>query len=260
MGFMQRFERSLETSTSDAFARVFGGALTPLEVENALRREAGDKLQELPDGQLLSPNHFLVTLSPSDFQRFADDEATSPRVVSRHLESYLYDQDWGVVGDVVVEFTKSDDLHAGQYRLMSECNDKVDARQLPRSIGSAANSAPASNIAPGQEAAAEPSEEDEDAEGFRAAMLLDKVTGTRLCMLSPGTTLVGRGDDVDFRIPDTGVSRHHAKIEWNGAVATLTDLNSTNGTAVNGIRISQWQLANGDEIIMGHSHFIIEIR
>jgi len=25
MGFMQRFERSLETSTSDAFARVFGG-------------------------------------------------------------------------------------------------------------------------------------------------------------------------------------------------------------------------------------------
>ncbi|WQD13207.1 MAG: FHA domain-containing protein [Lawsonella clevelandensis] len=73
----------------------------------------------------------------------------------------------------------------------------------------------------------------------------------------PGTTLVGRGDDVDFRIPDTGVSRHHAKIEWNGAVATLTDLNSTNGTAVNGIRISQWQLANGDEIIMGHSHFII---
>ena len=125
MGFMQRFERSLENSTSDAFARVFGGALTPLEVEHALRRESGDKLQELPDGQLLSPNHFIVTLSPGDAQRFANDEATSPRVVSRHLDSYLYDQDWGVVGDVVVEFTESDDLRDGQYRLMSECNDKV---------------------------------------------------------------------------------------------------------------------------------------
>jgi len=77
MGFMQRFERSLENSTSDAFARVFGGALTPLEVEHALRRESGDKLQELPDGQLLSPNHFIVTLSPGDAQRFANDEATS---------------------------------------------------------------------------------------------------------------------------------------------------------------------------------------
>lgn len=259
MGFMQRFERSLETSTADAFARVFGGALTPLEVENALRREAGDKLQELPDGQLLSPNHFLVSLSPSDFQRFAEDEATSPRVVSRHLDSYLYDQDWGVVGDVVVEFAESDDLRAGQYRLMSECNDKVDARQLPRSIGKNANSGPASNITPVSAAAAEPSEADADEDKLRTAILLDKVTEMRLCVLNPGTTLVGRGDDVDFRVPDTGVSRHHAKIEWNGAVATLTDLNSTNGTAVNGIRISQWQLAHGDEIIMGHSHFIIDI-
>lgn len=69
MGFMQRFERSLENSTSDAFARVFGGALTPLEVEHALRRESGDKLQELPDGQLLSPNHFIVTLSPGGRRR-----------------------------------------------------------------------------------------------------------------------------------------------------------------------------------------------
>ena len=282
MGFMQRFERSLENSTSDAFARVFGGALTPLEVEHALRRESGDKLQELPDGQLLSPNHFIVTLSPGDAQRFANDEATSPRVVSRHLDSYLYDQDWGVVGDVVVEFTEPDDLRDGQYRLMSECNDKVDARQLPRFI-STRSTGPASNISPnatafGNNGGNNHGDTDNTngagSDGIRGggsgaqnnagishtAMLVDKESGNTLCVLSPGATLVGRGDDVVFRIPDTGVSRHHARIDWDGVTATITDLNSTNGTAVNGIRISQWQLSNNDEIIMGHTHFLIRIQ
>lgn len=255
---MQRFERSLETSAADAFARVFGGALTPLEMENALRREAGDKLQELPDGQLLSPNHFTVTLSSSDFQRFADNEATSPRVVSRHLDSYFYDQNWGVVGDVVVEFTSSQELHTGQYHLTSECNENVDARQLPRSL--AHSTTPATNITPDSEAAVESTDGASGAAGKYTATLVDKITGTCLYTLHPGTTTVGRGDDVDFRIPDTGVSRHHATIEWNGAVATITDLNSTNGTAVNGVRVSQWQLSNGDEIILGHSHILITIK
>lgn len=271
MGFMQRFERSLETSTADAFARVFGGELTPLEVEKALRREAGDKLQELPDGQLLAPNYYVVTLSPADAERFANDEATSPRVISRHLDSYLFDQDWGVIGDVVIEFEESAELHSGQFRLVSECDDRVDSSdqhdnfgnhygginehqppQQPQSGVGALGQAGASN--PG--AAASGSVEHND---YTVATLIDHDSGTRLFVLNPGETLIGRGDDVDFRIPDTGVSRHHATITWNGSTATLSDLKSTNGTAVNDIRISQWQLADGDVITMGHTRLTLRI-
>lgn len=268
MGFMQRFERSLETSTADAFARVFGGELTPLEVENALRREAGDKLQELPDGQLLSPNHFVVTLSPSDAERFAADEATSPRVVSRHLDTYLYDQDWGVVGDVVVEFKQSDDLRSGQFRLTSSCDDEVDARDIPGRIG---GSAPASNVdrdednpvtrdGYGIERDWEGAAPDGADGSYAVAVLMDKADESRKFVVNPGQTLIGRGNDVDMRVADTGISRHHATIDWNGSVATISDLNSTNGTSVNGIRISQWQLDDGDEIVMGHTHLILRIQ
>ncbi|HEY7052352.1 MAG TPA: FhaA domain-containing protein, partial [Mycobacterium sp.] len=42
MGFVQRIERKLEVTVGDAFARVFGGAIVPQEVEAALRREAAD--------------------------------------------------------------------------------------------------------------------------------------------------------------------------------------------------------------------------
>lgn len=76
--------------------------------------------------------------------------------------------------------------------------------------------------------------------------------------LVEGSNLIGRGKTVDLRIPDTGVSRQHAEITWDGYDAVLTDLQSTNGTSVNGTPIENWLLADGDVIAVGHSE--IEVR
>lgn len=76
--------------------------------------------------------------------------------------------------------------------------------------------------------------------------------------LRQGSNLIGRGNGVDLRIPDTGVSRQHADIAWDGFDAVLTDLQSTNGTTVNEIPIENWLLADGDIISLGHSE--IEVR
>src|SRR5690606_13383016 len=54
---------------------------------------------------------------------------------------------------------------------------------------------------------------------------------------------IGRGQDADFRLPDTGVSRRHLEITWDGQSATLADIGSTNGTTVNGTPVQTWQLA-----------------
>ncbi|MGQ0479570.1 MAG: FhaA domain-containing protein [Pseudonocardia sp.] len=74
--------------------------------------------------------------------------------------------------------------------------------------------------------------------------------------LHSGTTVVGRGQESDFRLPDTGVSRRHLEISWNGHQATLSDLGSTNGTTVNGNPVQTWQLTDGDVIRVGHSTLI----
>ncbi|WKD58480.1 DUF3662 and FHA domain-containing protein [Corynebacterium caspium] len=73
-----------------------------------------------------------------------------------------------------------------------------------------------------------------------------------------GSNIIGRSTEADFRLPDTGVSRQHAEITWDGVDAILVDLKSTNGTAVNDMRIENWLLADGDVIAIGHSH--IEVR
>jgi FhaA, N-terminal domain/FHA domain len=71
--------------------------------------------------------------------------------------------------------------------------------------------------------------------------------------LRPGSNVVGRGQDADLRLPDTGVSRRHIDIRFDAGGAVLHDLGSTNGTTVNGHRVQSWQLQHGDVIRLGHT-------
>jgi len=88
-----------------------------------------------------------------------------------------------------------------------------------------------------------------------ASISLDDGSG-RSYQLTEGTHVIGRGQDSAFRLPDTGVSRRHLEITWDGQRATLTDLGSTNGTTVNGNPIQTWQLNDGDVIRVGHSSLV----
>ena len=71
--------------------------------------------------------------------------------------------------------------------------------------------------------------------------------------LGNGRNVIGRGTEADIRLPDTGVSRKHVDVVLEGGVATVEDLGSTNGTLVNGRRVSRQALADGDVIRIGHS-------
>ncbi|HEY4422040.1 MAG TPA: DUF3662 and FHA domain-containing protein [Pseudonocardia sp.] len=92
-------------------------------------------------------------------------------------------------------------------------------------------------------------------QGLSASLSLDDGSG-RTYDLTQGSHVIGRGQDSAFRLPDTGVSRRHLEINWDGQSATLTDLGSTNGTTVNGNPVQTWQLNDGDVIRVGHSSLI----
>ena len=71
--------------------------------------------------------------------------------------------------------------------------------------------------------------------------------------LQVGSNVIGRGQDADLRLADTGVSRRHVDVRFDGAGAVLHDLGSTNGTTVNGHRAQSWQLQHGDVVRLGHT-------
>ncbi|MFA4874282.1 MAG: FHA domain-containing protein [bacterium] len=66
-----------------------------------------------------------------------------------------------------------------------------------------------------------------------------------------GTASFGRAESNTITIRDAKVSRQHAQVQQQGTEYVLVDLNSSNGTYVNGQRIEEHVLSNGDEIRIG---------
>lgn len=63
-----------------------------------------------------------------------------------------------------------------------------------------------------------------------------------------GTTTIGRAEDCNLHIDESGLSRHHARMIPTGDGIQLEDLGSTNGTFINGKRILRALAKAGDEI------------
>lgn len=75
---------------------------------------------------------------------------------------------------------------------------------------------------------------------------------TRQIPLSPGENVIGRAADASVCIDAPGVSRYHARIVLDGALAAVTDLGSKNGTYLHGERIvASSPLKDGDQIRLG---------
>jgi len=84
--------------------------------------------------------------------------------------------------------------------------------------------------------------------------LLVHVQGTemgRVRALEKATMLIGRSTDADIWLSDDGVSRKHARFARQGGVTVIEDLESANGTFVQGEKISRRVLKTGDQIQLG---------
>lgn len=79
----------------------------------------------------------------------------------------------------------------------------------------------------------------------------------RVVTLSQGLT-VGREMDNDLTLLDPKVSRYHARIEPRDGAWVLSDLGSTNGTRLNGLRVVRCGLVPGDFIYVGDTVILVE--
>ena len=71
-------------------------------------------------------------------------------------------------------------------------------------------------------------------------------------------TTIGRANDTDIRIDHPTVSSHHAQIRKISGGFELIDLGSTNGTFVNGQRISACRLRISDRVVLGAAQFVFD--
>jgi hypothetical protein len=71
--------------------------------------------------------------------------------------------------------------------------------------------------------------------------------------------IVGRAPDVEVVVNDPNVSRRHAEVWRTSEGVAIRDLQSTNGTFVNGHRVTAVSLSPRDDVTIGALHFRIEL-
>ena len=216
----------MQRGLDNGMALVFGGRVVPAEIEELLKQEASDNSVRTYDGELECPNLFTLSVSEKDFSNLAENHGDLPGTLAGQLSRYFRNSEWSTQGPVCVQVKADKDLHTGQLKVSSSSTNQEYrsgfAGQKPR------------------------------------VNLLLQDGSSRTYSVHEGSNIIGRSADADLQLPDTGVSRSHAEITWDGYDAVLVDMESTNGTVVNNQPIENWMLADGDVIQVGHS--LIEVR
>jgi len=70
------------------------------------------------------------------------------------------------------------------------------------------------------------------------------------------SVVIGRSRECDLRVADGNASRRHAEVMQEGATYLVVDLGSTNGTELNGKRITREKLTDGDRITIGATDLV----
>lgn len=269
MGVLQRFEKRLENLVEGAFAKVFKGVVHPVEIASAMQREADAHKSILGGGRTLVPNRYIIDLSPSDHDRLAQYAAPLAQELAQAQAEYIGEQGWTVYGDVIVEIERGDGLDTGMFRIAAEVytggvepahnpnpyqnpppqgyNMPPQGGGLPPVSGPPGYGNPVSGPGYGSPVSGPPGPQ--GGYGARQARLI--TSDGRQFTIVIGSTVIGRGEGAQVRLADVGISRQHARVDFDGSRVVLTDLSSTNGTTVNGNRINAAALQHGDVVQLG---------
>ncbi|MCU1675657.1 MAG: domain containing protein [Frankiales bacterium] len=234
MGVLQRFERRLEGMVEGAFARAFKGNVEPVEIASALQREAADKKAIVGPGRTLVPNDYIVELGAADHQRLAPYAAAIQRELATMLTEHAAEQGWQFVGPVTTTMVLTDDLDTGVFRVRSGVlappelsGGLVKIPQRPAAgprWRSVFPGAPRLVISTG---------------GNVTEGTVEARVGSHAIELVQAVTVIGRGNDVDLRLLDPGVSRRHVQVRVTDEGVYAEDLGSTNGTTLDGVRLNR---------------------
>jgi len=77
--------------------------------------------------------------------------------------------------------------------------------------------------------------------------------------LKVDNTTIGRMEDNAFQIPDQSVSGHHCEVVLKGQDIVVKDLNSTNGTFINGDKVTEKILKHGQVLRLGNIDLRLEV-
>jgi hypothetical protein len=263
MSVLKTLESKIAGLIEGTFSRAFKSEVRTVEIARKLAREMEEhKSQALSHTYV--PNEYRVFLSRRDRARFADYEESVRAELVGYLLEHARRENLVLTSRPLVEFETDDRLRLGEFGIQTRVSD-------PAHPGHASDSeppAPDPGPVPAHQSSgrtmvystagrvAQPLEERARARNQTALL---RMGGKRLVVGADGATL-GRSRQCDVMVDDPNVSRAHAEIRPRGGSWVLTDLQSTNGSRLNGRRVDQPEvLKPGDDIELGTTTLTFEL-
>lgn len=161
---------------------------------------------------MVAPNHFEIALSQGDMDRFVTVIDALRRELVELAREHARTERYVFLGPVAVEIGVVESLTNGMFLVNGEM------REQP---------------------------------GGGPVGALTTSDGRRIT-LGDESIVIGRHPECDIAVPDPNVSRKHAEIRRHGNDYVVVDLDSTNGTRVNGTWVTgERKLHDGDEVTVG---------
>lgn len=247
-GILKRLEKSLERVIETPFAKVFRSGVHPLEVGRRILRILEDSKVLGVNEEVIAPNRFRCLLSREDHERLAPYLfAVSSQLESTIIE-YCREKGYTLPCRPTVSFVVSKDLEEGEFEVEASLGGEkevlytgVDRRGAPSGSGTGIEAKRA-----------------REGTGLFWVEIGGGEHRLPYRLVSERTTL-GRAADNDLVISDPKVSRHHAEVVRSPEGFVLRDLGSTNGTFVNGRKVSERLLVPGDTIVLGDTRLTFQL-
>jgi len=213
------------------FRRLFSSRLQPIEVARGLERAMFDqKIVGTSSPQV--PNHFVARLHPQDYERFASFKGSVEKEAAAYLDRRAAEEGCRPIGRIQVELTEDASVPRAVVRAEARFSDDPEA------------SVPPAEHTRRFDPVSVP------ARGVNRMLRVRSEDGQEITV-NTNPVRIGRGVDNDLVLRDVRVSRHHAAIEPSPHGWIVRDLESTNGTYVNGRRVQELEIDQGTEVSLG---------
>ncbi|HET9242531.1 MAG TPA: DUF3662 and FHA domain-containing protein [Gaiella sp.] len=256
MSVLRAIESRIEGLFEGVFGRAFRSHVQPVELARKLAKEM-DENRSVSVSRVYVPNEYTVYLSPGDRTQFSAYEGSLVGELQEYLAEHARREAYALLTPPRVLLETDGDLAIGEFGIATRVAQPEELPpRVPEPVPVAAPAGPpltpaAEPVAPTMIYRPEP-----EPEAPREAVTL--TLDGRTVPLTTDRVVVGRSRECDIRLDDGNVSRRHAELErGDDSGWSVVDLGSTNGTEVNGRRITRrTPLADGDRIVIGGTELV----
>jgi FhaA, N-terminal domain/FHA domain len=252
LSVLRAIEHKIEALVEGVFGRAFRTNVQPVELARKLVKEMDDH-RTVSVSRVYVPNEYTIYLSQHDRSQFQAYEDSLKLELQDYLAEHARREGYVMLSPPNVLFNTDADLGLGVFGIATRMVQR--GRKAPPDTPVPKPAAAATMVYRPKTDAALP-EVPEDTPVERESVWLS-VNGERV-PVDKRVMVLGRAQDCDVRISDPNVSRRHAEVRQEETSYWIVDLGSTNGMDVNGQRLRQAKLEDGDRITLGSTDVVFE--